>query len=238
MGLAKLGFANGPSITFRIDPESFDYNIKVHTSVTNTVGGRVIQVLGTTVSDVVVQGSIGEAHNLGRGANGGEHPGVSWKLASQFFFQIQGLQQIQSAGSNTPGSASQGDNFFLEPATFIYSPKGLRFQCYIKSIVDPDGDGTAGVVHKVGRANYRYVLTLFPVQEGSLGLTKAGMSNGVLDQARAKAVDAYIARISQGIGWRFTAYNGGSTPSAEWEKEFKNSHPDATPDMTLDRKDQ
>jgi hypothetical protein len=121
---------------------------------------------------------------------------------------------------------------------FIYSPKGLRFQCYIKSIVDPDGDGTAGVVHKVGRANYRYVLTLFPVQEGSTSLTKAGMSNGVLDQARAKAVDAYIARISQGIGWKFTAYNGGSTPSAPWEKGFTSTHKDATPNSTLDRQDQ
>jgi hypothetical protein len=237
MGLAKLGFADGPSLTFRVDPEGFDYNVKVHTSVTNTVGGRVIQVLGTTVSDVVVRGSIGENHGLGRGKSGGEHPGVSWKLASEFFYQIQGLQQLQSAGANTPGSTNKA-GFFLKPATFVYSPKGLRFQCYIKAITDPDGDGTAGVVHKVGRANYRYVLTLFPVQEGSTDLTKAGMSNGVLDQARAKAVDAYIARISQGIGWKFTAYNGGSTPSAQWEKEFKNSHKDATPDATLDREDQ
>jgi hypothetical protein len=237
MGLAKLGFANGPSLTFRVDPDSFDYNVKVHTSVTNTVGGRVIQVLGSTVSDVTVRGSIGEAHNMGKGANGAEHPGASWRLASQFFVQIQALQQLQSAGANSPGS-SQRSGLFLEPATFVYSPKGLRFQCYIKSIVDADGDGTAGVVHKVGRANYRYVLTLFPVQEGSLELTKAGMSNGVLDQARARAVDAYIARISQGIGWKFTAYNGGSTPSAQWEKEFKKGHPDATPDATLEREDQ
>jgi hypothetical protein len=237
MGLAKLGFANGPSITFRVDPEGFDYNIKVHTSVINTVGGRVIQVLGATVSDVIVRGSIGEAHNMGRGRNGGEHPGVSWKLASQFFVQVQALQQLQSAGANTPGSWKNG-GLFLEPCTFVYSPKGLRFQCYIKAIVDPDGDGTAGVVHKVGRANYRYVLSLFPIQEGSMELTKAGMSNGVLDQARAKAVDAYIARISQGIGWKFTAYNGGSTPSAQWEKEFKKSHEDATPNSTLEREDQ
>jgi len=237
MGLAKLGFAGGPSLTFRIDPELIDYNIKVHTAVTNTVGGRVIQILGTTVSDVIIQGSIGEDRSMGRDTNG-EHAGVSWKMASNFFLNIQAMQQLQTVGTNTPGSAKK-TGFFLEPATFIYSPKGIRFQCYIKSIVDPDGDGTAGVVHKVGRSNYRYVLTLFPVQEGSTDLTKAGMSsNGVLDQARAKAVDAYISRISQGIGWKFTAYNGGSTPSAQWEKEFKNSHKDATPNATLDRQDQ
>lgn len=236
MGLASLGFPGGPSLKFRIDPESLDYNVRVHTSVTDTVGGRVIQVLGTSVSDVTIQGSIGEAHDRGRDTNG-EHAGVSWKMAIDFYAYIQGMQMLQSAGANTPGSSSKNSSFFLRPATFVYSPKGLRFQCYIKAITDPDGDGTAGVVHKVGRSNYRYILSLFPVQEGSTGLTKAGTSNGVLDQARAKAVDAYIARISQGIGWKFTAYNGGSTPGAQWEKEFKNSHKDATPDTTLDREE-
>lgn len=237
MGLASLGFANGPALNFRIDPDSIEYNIKVHTSVTNTVGGRVIQVLGSSVSDVVVQGSIGEAHNLGQGSNG-EHAGVSWKLAVDFFQYVQGMQMLQSAGANAPGSSSGSANngFFLKPATFVYSPKGLRFQCYIKSISDPAGDGSTGVVHKVGRSNYQYVLTLFPVQDSG-DLVKAGMSNGALDQARAKAVDSYIQRISQGIGWKFTAYNGGSTPSAPWEKDFQKSHEDATPDSTLDREE-
>jgi hypothetical protein len=237
MGLATLGFAGGPGLTFRIDPESIDYNVTVHTSVTNTVGGRVIQVLGTSISDVTIRGSIGESHSMGKGKNGAEHDGVSWKMAIDFFQRIQSFQMLQSAGANTPGSSSGKGSFFLKPATFVYSPKGLRFQCYIKAVIDPAGDGSAGVVHRVGRSNYQYVLVLFPVQEGTTDLTKAGTSNGVLDQAKAKAVDAYISRISQGIGWKFTAYNGGSTPSAEWEKEFKSSHSDATPDTTLDRED-
>lgn len=235
MGLASLGFAGGPALNFRIDPDSIEYNVKVHTSVTNTVGGRVIQVLGSSVSDVTVQGSIGESHYRGKGSNG-EHAGVSWKMAVDFFQYVQSMQMLQSAGANTPGSANNGKGFFLKPATFVYSPKGLRFQCYIKSIIDPAGDGTAGVVHKVGRSNYQYVLTLFPVQDSG-DLVKAGTSNGALDTAKAKAVDAYIARISQGIGWKFTAYNGGSTPSASWEKDFQKTHKDATPDATLDREE-
>lgn len=236
MGLASLGFPDGPSLNFRIDPEAIDFDVKVHTSVSNNVGGRVIQVLGSSISDVTIQGSIGEDRYRGAPRQG-EHHGVSWKMAVDFFSRVQGMQMLQTAGANQPGSSNRSGPFFLRPATFVYSPKGLRFQCYIKSIVDPDGDGTAGVVHKVGRANYRYVLSLFPVQEGSMGLVKAGTSNGVLDQARAKAIDAYIARISQGIGWKFTAYNGGSTPSAPWETEFKNSHKDAPPNETLDREE-
>jgi hypothetical protein len=232
MGVASLGFPKGPSRTFRIDPESIDYNITVHTSVQQTVGGRVIQILGTSISDVTVSGSIGEAHNLGRDTDG-EHKGKSWKLAVDFFQAMQGMQQIQSTGSSTPGSSV--GSVLLQPLTFLYSPLSIRFQCYIKSIVDADGDGTAGVVHKVGRSNYRYTLTLFPVQEGSTSLVKAGTSNGVLDKARAAAIDAYIGRISQGIGWKFTAYNGGSTPDASWNADFQKSNTSATPNSTLDR---
>lgn len=235
MGVASLGFSGGPSIRFRVDPEAIDYNIKVHTSKTDTVGGRVIQVLGSSISDVIVRGSIGESHSSGRDTNG-EHAGVSWKIAVDFFARIQAMQQLQSAGATLPGSA-KNNSFFLKPATFVYSPKGLRFQCYIKAIQDPAGGGQAGVVHKVARSNYQYVLSLFPVQEGSMGLVQAGSSNGVLDQARARAIDAYIARISQGVGWKFTAYNGGSTPNAQWEKSFRESHSDATPDATLDREE-
>lgn len=232
MSVASLGFPQGPWMQFRIDPESIDYNIQVHTSVTQTVGGTVIQLLGTSISDVTVAGSIGEDHTRGRDTDG-THKGVSWKLAEEFFQSIQEIQQISARGSTTPGSAT-GTNF-IQPVTFLYSPKSIRFQCYIKSIIDPDGDGTAGVVHKVGRANYRYVLTLFPVQEGSTSLVKAGTSNGVLDKARAAAIDAYIGRISQGIGWKFTAYNGGSTPSAPWNSDFQKSNTSATPNSTLDR---
>lgn len=212
MGLASLGFPNGPSMTFRIDPNSIDYNYQVQTSVTNTVGGRVVQVLGATLSDVTVSGDIGEDHTLGRVPVGQEHPGVSWKLAEAFFLKVQQMQLQQSADSNV--SPNAGQRAVLNPATFIYAPKGLHFQCYIKSIIDPDGDGSSAVAHKVGRSNYRYILTLFPVLTETVSLMQAGTSNGVLDAAKAAAIDAYINRISQGIGWRFTAYNGGVTVPA------------------------
>lgn len=212
MGLASLGFPNGPSMTFRIDPTMIDYNYQVQTSVTNTVGGRVVQVLGATLSDVTVSGDIGEDRTLGGAPFGSEHPGVSWKLAEAFFAKVQAMMMQQSADSNV--SPNAGQTAVLNPATFIYAPKGLHFQCYIKGIIDPDGDGTSGVTHKVGRSNYRYQLVLFPVLTETIGLQVAGSSNGVLDAAKAAAIDAYINRISQGIGWRFTAYNGGVTVPA------------------------
>jgi hypothetical protein len=230
MGLASLGFASGPSMTFRIDPTSLDYKVDVFTHTDETVGGRVVQITGNAISDISMTGSIGENHGLGKAPRGEpEHPGVSWKLAEQFFNKVQSMMLHQSADTTVIGSKST-----LRPATFVYSPLGLRFPCYIKSITDPDGDGQAGVVHKVARPNYRYTINLFPVLEGTTELQLAGQNaNGVLDRARAAAVDAYIGRISQGIGWRFTAYNGGSTPGAPWESEFAKKNTDAVPNSTL-----
>lgn len=229
MGMASLGFEKGPSLKFRVDPTSVDFNYKVHSSVTETVGGRVVQITGRSLSDVVVSGSLGEDHGRGRAREtDSEHPGVSWKLAEEFFYQIQMMMRYQSRDSSM---AVAGPNSTLLPAVFVYAPLGLRFQCYIKSIVDPDGDGRSGVVHRVGRANHRYTLTLFPVLDGSTDLLLAGQSaDGTLNQTKAQAVDSYISRISQGIGWRFTAYNGGSTPSSPWAK----TNPGATPNSTLE----
>lgn len=231
MGVASLGFANGPSLTFRVDPESVDYRVKVFSNVEETVGGRVVQITGTQVTDVMVSGSLGEDRTRGHARSiDSEHPGVSWKLAEEFFRKIQSMMTEQSFDSSQVGRNAR---FTLRPATFVYSPLGLRFQCYVKSITDPEGDGTAGVVHKVGRSNYKYTLALFPVL-GDNELRLAGQSaNGVLDRAKSMAIDAYIGRISQGIGWRFTAFNGGSTPSSSWGSDWQKANSSATPNSTL-----
>lgn len=227
MGYASLGWPNGPSLKFRIDPRSLDYQVRVDTNVIETVGGRVVQILGAHITDIVMSGDLGEDRS--RGASSPEHPGVGWKMAEEFFGKIQSMMAQQSKDASVVGARGT-----LNPATFIYSPLGLRFQCYVKSLIDPDGDGQTAVAHKLARANYRYVLTLFPVMTDSTQLLQAGQSaNGPLDKAKAAAIDAYIGRISQGIGWRFTAYNGGSTPSAPWDSSFQKSNKDAKPNSTL-----
>lgn len=230
MGYASLGWSGGPRLTFRIDPTSLDYRVQVDTNVIETVAGRVVQILGAHITDIVVAGDLGEDHHRGRARGGDpEHPGTGWKLAEEFFSKIQSMMAQQSKDASVVGVRGT-----LNPATFVYAPLGLRFQCYVKSIIDPDGDGQAAVAHKLARANYRYVLTLFPVMTDSTQLLQAGQSaNGPLDKAKAAAIDAYISRISQGIGWRFTAYNGGSTPSAPWATSFQKSNKDAKPNSTL-----
>lgn len=184
MGFASLGFDNGPSITFRIDPDSVEWNFKINTTVIPTVAGRVVQVLGATLSDLSVAGKYGQNVKAGP-------VGKSWYQAEAFAKKIQEIQAFQSRDSREFGKMHV-------PAVFNYSPKNWRFQVYVKSLVDPQG---GSVTHVSGRFSYDYVLTLFIVDSISDDLE-------ILKGVKAAAVDKYIARISDGIGWHFSQFNG------------------------------
>lgn len=184
MGFASLGFDGGPSITFRIDPSAIEWKYKVDTTVIDTVGGRVVQVLGATLEDMTVMGYYGQHRRAGP-------DGESWKLAEAFADRIRQIQEYQSRDATEHGRMHV-------PATFNYSPKGWRFLVYVKALADSQG---GSVAHRIGRFSYDYALTLFIVDVISDDLH-------VLSGAKKNAVDAYIARISDGIGWHFSQYNG------------------------------
>lgn len=184
MGFASLGFDGGPSLTFRIDPDLIQWNYQVDTTVIDTVGGRVVQVLGATLSDLTVVGHYGQHRPSGE-------DGESWKLAEAFANKIREIQEHQSRDATEHGKMHL-------PATFNYSPKGWRFLVYVKALADTRG---GSVAHQTGRFSYDYALTLFMVDVVSDDLH-------MLSGAKKNAVDAYIARISDGIGWHFSQYNG------------------------------
>jgi hypothetical protein len=191
MGTATLGYPGGPSIAFRVDPDLIDWTWAVQTNVVETIGGRVIQVLGARLEDLTVQGSFGQDHS---NATTGE----SWQQAQAFLTVITAIMEQQSADSNTQA-------LMHPPAVFSYPPKGWRWNVYVKSLTDPDGDNS--VIFAPGKANQRYVLTLFPVLESS-ALVPAGTVDGSLAQQSQQAVTAFMARISDGVGWTANQYTG------------------------------
>lgn len=194
---ATLGFPNGLGIKFRLDPNAIEWNFSINASVIPTVGGRVVQVTGATLSDMTVSGDFGEDRSQADGSE--EYPGRSWRLAVSFANRIRQMMLHQSS------DATQQDK--MHPtAVFSYPPQDWRFNVYIKDFADPDG-GAISV--RPEKFSHSYVLTLFIVQDGSDQLLKAGASaNGVLSKAKAAAINSYIARISDGIGWVPSAYNG------------------------------
>ena len=192
MGTATLGYPGGPSVAFRLDPELISWNWSVITNVEETIGGRVIQVIGAYLDDLTVQGSLGQNHADPAG-------GQSWQEAEKFLAVVTQIMEVQSADATR-------QQRMHPPAVFTYPPKNWRFQVYVKALADPDGQSS--VILTPGKANQRYSLTLFIVQDASTALIKAGTTNGVFSQKAYDAVSAFMARISDGIGWKFTTFNG------------------------------
>lgn len=161
-----------------------EWNFKINTTVIPTVAGRVVQVLGATLSDLTVTGKYGQ--NVKAGPDG-----KSWRQAEAFANKIQEIQAFQSRDSREFGKMHV-------PAVFNYAPMNWRFQVYVKSLADSRG---GSVTHVTGRFSYDYILTLFIVDSISDDLE-------ILKGEKAAAVDKYIARISDGIGWHFSQFNG------------------------------
>ncbi|MCX4799551.1 hypothetical protein OG497_37480 [Streptomyces sp. NBC_01242] len=201
MALASIGFSGGPQLTFRINPSSIDWGFDIHSSVTHTVGGRVVQITGATLRDMTVVGYLGENRRAGASPDRlADHAGVSWRLHEAFMARCRAIMDFQSRDASRTGKMH-------EPATFNYPPKDWRWKVYLKSVEDLDG--SASVEHRTGKFSHGYQLTLFIVQSGSASLVSAGESRSEIDAAQAKAISSYIERISEGIGWRQSEYNGG-----------------------------
>ena len=79
-----------------------------------------------------------------------------------------------------------------EPHRFLFPYRGWDFKVYIRNVSTPDGSMSMRVAPDI--ANPRWSLTLQIVEENG-GLKKV-------------ATDAYIKRLSEGIGWHPSEYNG------------------------------
>jgi hypothetical protein len=195
VGTATLGITGGPSIAFRIDPEQIEWDFQVITNVVETVGGRVIQIIGSYLNNMTITGSFGQDHSTPLG--------VSWRQAQAFLNLITQIMEYQSRDANQQAKMQP-------PAVFSYPPKGYRFQVYVDSLTDANGSSNS-LYMTPGTINQRYVLSLFIVQDASEGLVVAGTENGVLNKKAEAAIAAYMARISAGVGWQFSVYTGVSS---------------------------
>lgn len=200
MGTATLGYPGGPTVAFRIDPDLIDWTWEIQTNVVETIGGRVIQVLGARLGDLTIQGSLGQDH-----AN--PQTGQSWQQAQAFLTQVTAIMEQQSADANKQQKMHR-------PAVFSYPPRGWRWNVYVKALMDPDGNNS--VILSPGKVNQRYVLTLFIVTENADLIPAGTAETGTLAQQSQQAIAQFMARISDGVGWKANKYagvfNGTLTP--------------------------
>lgn len=180
----------GP-LKWRIAPSSFDWNYSIDTNVIETLGGQVVQVLGATISDLSVTGYFGQDRATKQ---------ESWRLAKAFHQKIQSMMDAQVLPQSAVKIANAGGkvgitNNVHQPWPFSYrdAAHNWDFKVLIKGIAELDGDGS--LEHRTGKFSYGYRLTLFVVESGT-------------DQLTQIAKDDFIARLSKGLGWKQSTYNG------------------------------
>lgn len=212
MSIASIG-----GIPFRINPSQVTWDYSVNTTVIPTVGGRVVQVLGVTLGDMTIQGLFGQERD-------GQQR-QSWELAEEFQRRVSGLIDLQSQRP-TPAQLSGVDPTPMHPThRFVYSDDspearaaGLPvhnwdFNVYIKDLKDVESPSMT-VQHSTGRYSYGYTLTLF-IQQDNTG------------KLATVAQDEFISRLSNGLGWKRTAYNGMMT-TEELKNYLQSNSPDGT----------
>jgi hypothetical protein len=147
----------------RINPRSIAWDFSLKTSVKDTIGGRVIQVYGVSLGDLVVQGQ----------CNLADYRSLSNKVRSV-----------------AEGQAPTQTNQIPSPVRFSWGTRGWDFWVFVKSF---------GALEE-SNANIapQWNLTLFIDQDNS----------EIVSVAKEASQTAYIRRISQGLGWTQTSWNG------------------------------
>ena len=128
---------------FRVDPTSISWSYKAKARDIPTVGGKVVQVYGTEVSDMVLRGSFGVG---------------GWKQQDQFLSEMKKIGTEQALNSRTSNSTA-------DPVIFLYPPRNRDFLVYLKGFSSPDGN--RAVVLTPENFNPKWTLTLFIVEENA-----------------------------------------------------------------------
>jgi hypothetical protein len=159
-------------IPFRVNPTkvSWPYSIKMATH--KTLGGKVFQLYGVSLGDLVIEGTFGA---------GGP------REQQAFFDRINAIidGQMPSDPSASP-----------RPVRFYWASRGWDFWCYIKGIGQAGASTAVVLRNDIVAPEYR--LTLF-IQEDNGDIAQA---------AKDSAAAAFIGRITKGIGWKRTLWNG------------------------------
>lgn len=142
MATASLG-----GVPFVTSPEEISWNFKMKVVEKKTIGGKVIQIIGTTLGDMTVVGSFGRG-NRKRGDEAG------WEAQDRFKRNVAKWTRASGQGSN--------------PIPFVFPDRDWNFQVFIKNFQSAQGP----IVHANDEINPKWVLTLFVVDAGSQEVIK------------------------------------------------------------------
>lgn len=141
MAASKITLGGVP---LRVNPDDIRWNFKTKVSETKCLGGKVIQVVGVTLSDITMQGQFAPDWSKGDTS--------AWQQQLRFRSYVESLSEAVETAKN--GKA--------KPLRFTYPPRGWDFNVFVSSL---------SPVHLAeDTISERWTVTLFPVDEGSRGV--------------------------------------------------------------------
>lgn len=111
-----------------------------------------------------------------------------WREQADFMEEMKKIADAQVTAGLTSHSTA-------DPVRFRYPPKGWDFLVYLTAFKDPAGTGSIALDDR--NINPKWTLTLFVVEDNT-GLKQIAM-------------DTFISRLANGLGWAQTSYNGPMT---------------------------
>lgn len=146
---------DGRTLRFRTNPNEFRWDYTLKRRVDQTYGGRVVQLLGTNIDNFSFKADAG---------------GGRWDY----------LQRVSSFMRDVMIAQRNGN-----PATFEYTTRGWKLNCYIVSVPFQDA--------------VEEVLREFEIQ--------MKVQEDVSNMLTKNSLDAELRRLSDGIGFRRSKYN-------------------------------
>lgn len=183
-----MGTAVFAGKTFRIDPTSIRWEYEVKSRSIPTVGGKVIQVFGGRISDMVVEGEFGVG---------------GWEQQAAFLDEMKAIGADQAA-------MARFSRTNRPPHKFIYPPKGWNFDVYLKAFSNPDGPRSVALAPEIKNPKWRLI---FFIVEDNSGLRKVAQDAYI---ARiAKGIGWRLTEYNGGNTYAEISGSGGATvPSA------------------------
>lgn len=165
-------------IPFTFDPNAVAWRYATKTKTTDTVGGKVVQVFGTVLSDMIVKGQFGSGGPVAQSA---------------FLAQVEAWVDAQVG---TPDGQNASQYLFNgNTIQFIFPPRGWDFPVYITNYTQSGQGFSVELDNQI--INYPWELTLMIASQ-----------NTTLQAVTDASLVGAINRISANLGWYPNIYNG------------------------------
>ncbi len=157
-------------VEFPVNPDDvrWDYSVKLATHP--TIGGKVIQLYGWKMGDLMVSGSFGD---------------ITRQAA--FFEHLKGV-----ADKQTPNL----DRLVPQPVRFTWAARNWDFWVYLRGVTQMGASVSIEANESIFAPKYQ--MRLFVAED----------NGSIVKAASGAAQVAYINRLTAGLGWQKSSWNG------------------------------